>query len=67
MSFLPSALTESTNRYVASQPADSNPVFKRNAAGTIHIGGSVLRYSSVTPIPPMVQVPGGYRTTQKGA
>jgi hypothetical protein len=71
VTFLPSALTDSTNRYVTNQPADRNPVFKRpDTSGTVHFGGSVLRYSSTTPIPPMIPIPGGFRTqrtAQKGA
>jgi hypothetical protein len=49
MSFLPPALVESTNRFVRLSPADQLPKFRHNVPGTVHFGGSVLRYSTTTP------------------
>lgn len=55
MSFLPPALVESTNRFVRSQPADQLPRFRHGVPGTVHLGGSVLRYSSTTSAPKAAQ------------
>lgn len=48
--FLPASLTKMTNDYVRSGPADSLPRFKRTGPH-VAVGGSILRFSSVTPAP----------------
>lgn len=50
MTFLPPALTNGANKYVASQPEDRNPRFPRkDGSGLVVIRGGILRYSTTTP------------------
>lgn len=50
MSFLPAALTANAVRFVKNSPAEANPRFKRGVPGLVEVGGSILRYSTTTPV-----------------
>jgi hypothetical protein len=47
--FLAPSLTRGANNYVAAQPEDRNPVFRRNFPGEVTVAGAILRYSTTTP------------------
>jgi hypothetical protein len=58
--FLPDADTQMANRHVKNSPADELPRFRWDVP-YLAAGGSALRYSSSTPKPRMIKVPGGYK------
>lgn len=61
MTFLPPAMTAAANRYVMAQDPDRRPTFPRKTyAGAVEIGGSLLRYSTTTPVV-VIPIPGGFR------
>lgn len=53
MTFLPASLVKRTNDYVAAQPADRNPRFKRGVG--LSVAGGILRYSTITPAAPQAK------------